>query len=171
MVQAAIDALIDQTLANGIGKVKGVKQAGTRRGNWYTEEEAQRLLDRPDASTLKGLRDRAILAVFLGCGLRRSEVANLTYRHIAQREGRWVVIDMIGKGGRVRTVAMPTWTKIALDAWTAAARTLASASPNASVSTGAPSLWPMCSTARTIASRASTPTSREIATRSVGSAV
>jgi integrase len=40
----------------------------------------------------KGLRDRAFLAVLLGCGLRRSEVAALTMAHIQQRDGRWCIV-------------------------------------------------------------------------------
>jgi integrase len=33
------------------------------------------------------------------------------------REGRWVIVDLRGKGGRVRTVAIPIWVKHAIDAW------------------------------------------------------
>ncbi|MGO9614893.1 MAG: tyrosine-type recombinase/integrase [Bryobacteraceae bacterium] len=72
-------------------------------------------------TTTKGLRDRAILAVRLGCGLRRSEVAALTMGHIQQRDGRWCIVDLVGKHGRVRTIPMPTWVKVAIDSWTAAA--------------------------------------------------
>ena len=120
-VEAADNGLVDPLLANGIKAVKGVKSAGVRIGNWLTREQAQTLLNAPDTSTLKGLRDRAILAVLLGCGLRRSEAATLTFDHVAQREGRWVVCDLTGKGGRVRTVPMPPWAKSALDQWTSAA--------------------------------------------------
>ena len=115
--EAADNQRMDPTLANGIGKVKGVKTAGVRAGNWLTLEQAQELLNTPDTTTLKGLRDRAILAVMLGCGLRRSEVARLTYEHIQQREGRWIIVDLVGKGNRVRTVPMPSWAKAALEAW------------------------------------------------------
>jgi len=66
---------------------------------------------------VKGVRDRAILAVLLGCGLRRSEVAALTLEHIQQRDGRWCVVNLLGKHGRVRTVPMPTWVKVAIDVW------------------------------------------------------
>lgn len=112
---------LDPAVANGVAKVKGVKMAGTRAGNWLTQEQAQALINAPDTSTLKGLRDRAILAVMLGCGLRRSEVAKLDSRHIQQRDGRWVIVDLVGKGLRVRSVPMPAWTKAALDAWLSAA--------------------------------------------------
>lgn len=119
--EAADNGLIDQSHANGIKAVKGAKAEGVRAGNWLTDGQAQALLDAPDASTKKGLRDRAILAVMLGCALRRQEVANLTIEDIQQREGRWVIPDMIGKRRKVRTVPMPAWVKVAIDDWTAAA--------------------------------------------------
>ena len=115
--EAADNGLVDQALANGIKAVKGVKTAGVRSGNWLTKEQAQELLNAPDTATLKGLRDRALLAALIGCGLRRSEAAELTYEHIQQRDGRWVVCDLVGKGNRTRTVPMPSWTKSAIDEW------------------------------------------------------
>jgi site-specific recombinase XerD len=119
--EAADNGLVDAALAEGVARVKGVKTAGVRTGNWLTREQAQALLDAPDVTTLKGLRDRAILAVLLGCGLRRSEAAALTLAHVQQREGRWVICDLVGKGNRTRTVPMPSWAKAALDAWLEAA--------------------------------------------------
>src|SRR5207249_10750720 len=92
-----------------------------RLGNWLSVKQAQALLNAPDGTTNKGLRDRAILAVLLGCGLRRSEVAALTMGHVQQRDGRWCIVDLVGKHGRVRTVPMPAWVKVAIDAWTEAA--------------------------------------------------
>src|SRR5215472_6020583 len=62
-----------------------------------------------------------MLAILLGSGLRRSEVATLTLGHIQQRDNRCCIIDLLGKHGRIRTVPMPTWTKGAIDAWTSAA--------------------------------------------------
>src|SRR5277367_3073863 len=107
-------------LAQGISRVKSVKSTGIRVGNWLSARQAQSLLDAPDVTKVKGLRDRAILAVLLGCGLRRSEVAALTFGHIQQREGRWCIVDLVGKHGRVRTIPIPTWTKVAIDGWTSA---------------------------------------------------
>jgi len=119
--EASDNKLIDAQLAHGISKVKGVKTAGARIGTWLTEKQAQQLLDAPDVRTLKGVRDQAILAVLLGCGLRRAEAATLTFDHIQQRDGRWVVVDLVGKGQRVRSVPIPSWTKAAIDTWAAAA--------------------------------------------------
>lgn len=119
--EAADNGMVDPTLANGIARVKGVKSAGERVGNWLTHDQAQALLDAPDVGTLKGLRDRAILAVMLGAGLRRSEVAALTFDRVQQREGRWVIVDLMGKGNRIRSVPIPSWTQAALDAWAKAA--------------------------------------------------
>jgi integrase len=101
--------------------VKGVASKGVRCGNWLSLKQAQALLNTSDATTTKGLQDRAILAVLLGCGLRRSEVAALTIGHVQQRDGRWCIVDLVGKHGRVRTIPMPTWVKVATDAWTSAA--------------------------------------------------
>jgi integrase len=101
--------------------VKSAKSMGVRTGNWLSLKQAQALLNAPDITTTKGLRDRAILAVLLGCGLRRSEVAALTVGHVQQRDGRWCIVDLVGKHGRVRTIPMPTWVKVATDAWTSAA--------------------------------------------------
>lgn len=114
--EAADNGLLDPTLAAGIGRVKGKKQQGTRSGNWLTVEQAERILNYPDDSP-KGLRDRAVLAVLIGCGLRRAEASALTFAHVQQRDGRWAIVDLRGKGNRVRTVPMPPWTKAAIDAW------------------------------------------------------
>jgi site-specific recombinase XerD len=119
--EAADNGLIDQSHANGVGRVKGVKSSGVRAGNWLTHDQAQALINLPNLETLKGLRDRAILSVMIGAGLRRSEVAALDFAHIQQREGRWVIVDLVGKGNRVRTIPMPSWTKAAVDEWTKAA--------------------------------------------------
>jgi integrase len=100
--------------------VKSVKSTGIRVGNWLSLRQVQALLSAPDIAPAKGLGVRAILAVLLGCGLRRSEVAALTLAHIQQRGGRWCIVDLVGKHSRVRTVPMPTWVKVAIDEWTAA---------------------------------------------------
>jgi len=41
---------------------------------------------------------------------------------IQMRQGHWAVVDLIGKGGHIRTVPIPQWVKAALDQWVVAAR-------------------------------------------------
>src|SRR6202167_674761 len=77
-VEAADNGLLAPELAAGITRVKGAKSKGVRVGNWLSVQQAQKLLNAPDVASMKGLRDRAMLAVLLGCGLRRSEGAALT---------------------------------------------------------------------------------------------
>jgi len=120
-LEAADNGALDSQIANGIKAVKGIRQEGTRSGNWLTKQQAQKVLDLPDTDTLKGLRDRAILAVLIGCGLRRAEAANLTFDHIQQRDGRWVLVDLVGKRNKVRSVPMPNWAKAAIDQYVSAA--------------------------------------------------
>ena len=42
----------------------------------------------------------------------------MTFGHVQQRDGRWCIVDLIGRHGRVRTIPMPAWVKVAIDAWT-----------------------------------------------------
>jgi len=119
--EAADAGLLSPELAAGIRRVKGVKKLGVRLGNWLTADEARRLWRAPDPSTLKGKRDRAILAVLLGCGLRSRELADLDFAHLQQREEHWAIVDLVGKGGHIRTVPVPEWVKATIDLWVAAA--------------------------------------------------
>jgi site-specific recombinase XerD len=120
--EAEDNSLIDSKIANGIRAVKGMPLRGRRTGNWLTREEAQMWLNAPDIKTLKGIRDRALFAILIGCGLRRAEAAILSFSHIQQREGRWAIVDIVGKRDKMRTVPMPSWAKATIDSWTYAAR-------------------------------------------------
>ena len=62
-----------------------------------------------------------MVAMLIGCGLRRAELLALTLGSIQQREEHWVIADLVGKGGHTRTVPVPLWVKETLDAWTDAA--------------------------------------------------
>jgi site-specific recombinase XerD len=74
-----------------------------------------------DTETIKGKRDRALLAVLLGCGLRRRELAELTVDLLQRREDHWAIVDLVGKGGHIRTVPVPDWVKQTVDDWLGAA--------------------------------------------------
>ena len=80
--EAADSGLLSPELAAGIHRVKGVRKLGFRLGNWLTAGEASALWQLPDTQTLTGKRNRAILAILLGCGLRRRELADLTMDRI-----------------------------------------------------------------------------------------
>ena len=115
--EAADSGLLSPELAAGIRRVKGARRLGVRLGNWLTAEQARTLWQLPNAETVKGKRDRAILSILLGCGLRRRELAELTFDHLQQREDHWAVVDLIGKAGHMRTVPVPDWVKQITDEW------------------------------------------------------
>ena len=119
--EAADSGLLSPDLIAGIRRVRGVKQLGRRIGNWLTPEEGHRLLAAVPTESLRGKRDAAMLGLLIGCGLRRSELVELNGGQIQQREGYWVIIDLIGKGGRLRTVPVPGWVKEAVDDWVCSA--------------------------------------------------
>jgi site-specific recombinase XerD len=119
--EAADAGLLSPEMAAGIRRVKGAKKLGVRLGNWLTAPEARSLWQLPTTETLKGKRDRAILAVLLGCGLRRRELTQLTVDHFQRREDHWAIVDLIGKAGHIRTVPVPDWVKNSVDEWTNAA--------------------------------------------------
>ena len=102
--EASRNNMIGSEEAASLTDVPNISQKGTRLGNWLTREQAKELLGVPDRSTLKGKRDYVILALLVGCALRRNELA-----------------DLEGKGRRIRTVAIPIWVKQGINAWMTAA--------------------------------------------------
>jgi site-specific recombinase XerD len=121
-MESADNGLIDESTAQAIKRVGNIKIQGKKLGNWLSNEQAKAMIAAPQVKTIKGLRDRAILAVMLGCGLRREEIVELTVEHLQQREGRWVILDLKGKHNRTRTVPIASWIKAIVDHWTHAAR-------------------------------------------------
>jgi integrase len=118
--EAADSGLLSPELAAGIRRVKGVRRVGVRVGNWLTSDQSKRLLAAADRNSLRGKRNYAILAMLIGCGLRRGELLGLRVDTIELREGRWIVANLMGKAGHVRTVPIPAWVKSAIDEWKAA---------------------------------------------------
>jgi len=104
-------------MAIGIRRVKGVKLLGRKIGNWLSADQAQLLVNIVPRDTLIGKRDGAMLGLLLGCGLRRSEVVALRLEQMQLRQAQWVIVDLIGKGRRVRTVPVPAWCKALVDCW------------------------------------------------------
>jgi site-specific recombinase XerC len=98
---------VEVRLAAGIRRVKGVKQLVSRSGNWLNLEQAHLLLENSNGDFFRNKRDLAMMAILLGCGLRRAELATLNIEDIQIRQGHWAIVDLIGKGGHIRTVPMP----------------------------------------------------------------
>jgi site-specific recombinase XerD len=94
--------LLSPDLASGIRRVKGVRRLGVRVGNWLTE--GKKFLGAETAYTLRSQRNRALLSLLIGCGLRRAEVTTLRLEDLQLREGHWLIADLRGKGGHIRTI-------------------------------------------------------------------
>jgi integrase len=115
--EAADSGLLSPELAAGSRRVKGVRRIGVRVGNWLTAEQGKRLLAAADRESLRGKRNYAMLAMLIGCGLRRGELLALPINSIQLREEHWVITDLLGKAGHIRTVPIPGWVKGAIDNW------------------------------------------------------
>ena len=113
--------LLSPELAAGIRRVKAVRRIGVRVGNWLTAEQSKRLLAGAESESLRGKRNYAMLAMLIGCGLRRGELLALCVNSIQLREEHWVIADLLGKAGHIRTVPIPAWVKAAIDEWKNAA--------------------------------------------------
>jgi site-specific recombinase XerD len=77
LTEAKRNGMIGHEEAANLTDIPNIRQKGTRLGNWLTREQAKELLAVPDRSTLKGKRDYVILALLVGCALRRNELAEL----------------------------------------------------------------------------------------------
>src|ERR1700728_4537646 len=115
--ESAESGWLTPELAIGIRRVQGVKGLGRKIGNWLSRSQAQELVNAASKADLRGWRDGAIVGLLLGCGLRRSEVVGLTLDQLQTRDEHWVIVDLIGKGRRLRTVPVPSWCKQLVDAW------------------------------------------------------
>jgi len=80
---------------------------------YLTREELQALLDAPDASTVSGIRDRAMLHLAFAAGLRVSELVGLQLNQI----DRQTSVHVIGKGRRERVLPLWKETAAAVKAW------------------------------------------------------
>jgi len=79
-------------------------KAGARKlPSTLNPEEVRRLIEQPDCQTVMGLRDRAMMTVLFGTGIRASECAGLREEDIDWEER---TIHVVGKGGHERTIPL-----------------------------------------------------------------
>lgn len=98
-------------------ELTGIPERSVKVGNWLAIEGAKKLIAAPNRMTLQGTRDAALLALLLGCGLRKAEAASITWDRYQSRDGRMCLVDFIGKGQKSRTVPVPEWARKDLDRW------------------------------------------------------
>jgi integrase len=120
--EAELRGLIPYLQYAAIKEIRGHKVYRSKKGLWLTTAQVKDLLALPDRSTYFGKRDAAILGILVGCGLRRDELANLTWDHYQSREGRMCLVDVLGKGGKRRTVPVPHWIREDVDVWKEASK-------------------------------------------------
>ena len=92
-------------------------RSGRKLPHTLAEHELVRLIEAPDASTMRGLRDRAMLSVAYAAGLRVSELVGLTLADVDFERG---VLAVTGKGGKRRLVPMGEVALEHLEAYLAA---------------------------------------------------
>ena len=90
--------------------VKGVKRPAVEGYEGKTpaigDHQARGLLDAPDGASLKGKRDRAILATLLYHALRRDELCKLTIKDFKHERRGVAHLKVSGKGGKTRYVPL-----------------------------------------------------------------
>jgi integrase len=118
--EAADSGLLSPELAAGIRRVKSVRRIGVRVGNWLTADQGKNLLNKSSGEDLRSKRNYAMLAFLVGCGLRPGELLGLNVKSIQMREEHWVVADLQGKAGHIRTIPIPAWVKDSINKWMSA---------------------------------------------------
>ena len=123
LAREARDAgILDPWVAQGIVEVKSPQNLGKRKGNWLTMKQARELLAIPNQNTVRGARDFVVLGLMIGTGMRLEEISRLNIEDLRKREGRMCIVDMVGKGRRVRTIPVARWLEDGILRWLVAAK-------------------------------------------------
>ena len=93
---------------------RGVMKRESRLPRFLSEEEAKRLVRSPDASERLGARDRALLELIYGAGLRVSEVRDIDLRHLNLHTQE---LRVTGKGSKQRMVLIGEAARDALNVY------------------------------------------------------
>lgn len=93
---------------------------GEKAHSWLSQSEVKRLLDTCNVKTVKGQRDKLVLALMVGAGLRREELAGLRFEDVVIMpvKGKFrTALNVHGKGAKDRVVPISDRLAALLDAW------------------------------------------------------
>lgn len=107
----------DHTVMLGITSIKNVKSGGRRLGMWLSSDQVKLLFDQTERKTLKGHQERVVLALLVGCALRREEAAKTLCEQVQVRDGITLIIDLVGKRNKTRSVPLSPWVSKLIRQW------------------------------------------------------
>lgn len=88
-----------------VKNVKSPRHQGRRAGKWLNEDQLRQLINAPD-----NIRDKAALALMVGCGLRCSEVVGFDWEQIQEKDGKYVIVNLQRKHHRTQEyLPIPNW--------------------------------------------------------------
>lgn len=93
---------------------------GQKAHSWLSQSEVKRLLDTCNVKTIQGKRDKVVLGLLVGAGLRREELVNLTFEDVVTLPlgGKFrTALNVTGKGAKDRVVPLSDRLAAALDQW------------------------------------------------------
>ena len=116
--QAKRAGLLDAIQLADLAEVKVRAGRGVRQGRWLDAGDLQRLVRAQRGPSTRAVRDRAVLALLAGCALRRAELCDLTISHLVEQDGAPVaIVNLTGKGDKLRSVAIPEWSRPHVATW------------------------------------------------------
>jgi integrase/recombinase XerD len=115
--EAAEVGWIPHNDAAQIARIRSKRVLGARSGLWLDPAQLARLLELPDRTTAHGRRDACLLALLIGCGIRRAEACALATAQLKIVDDRMLLVNVAGKGDRVRSVSVPVWAQRDIERW------------------------------------------------------
>ena len=101
--------------------IKVQAQNGKRAAIWLSPQQVEGITSLPDRNTVSGRRDWIVLSTVLGAGLRRSEMASLTFDNLKRQPKKngqlRGVLEILGKGAKFRTVPIKPLLEERIKEW------------------------------------------------------